>query len=561
MVSSPEVFCVAFLDPGDEPPLLLTASRSSVFLTHLNGSLVANLTHTVSGQIQTLDSVGGDSMVCWISTAQLWCTKVDKRTGEVTEKRQIRTSQSLKNVDQMLIDWLTRNFYFLDGVSKRIFVCAEKGDVCVSIIGLDLHNPRGMALDPISHPGVIGGVGIDGSSRDELMIQIDGLANPCALDFHAATQYVYFADSDDALIGRQRLDGSSRDTLVKDGHIDSGARNLQHNDRGNIRANETWILRPQPQTVQTIQSDHFNPPNAGAISPDQCEGDCLTLLRYTTLRSGPLRSAPLRCSLVRIPESLIYVSPSCTSISLQFSWRSLACPVARLIGSAFLCSCARDHMMLLLDGTVTSGEEGRSGERIFTEDLDSLTELAAQKHYLKWQSRDLAQNRDALFRLNRSGDSVPIRMHLSDALPPRAGRSAPPCLTYYLIFDQPVARHLLFGAEMSPGVLSNLRHPDLTCDFTLVCYEAENTASNVHLDKARKGNAILRLLLLIGLQNEEWMSKTGIRTRDAETDEREKSAGAGERERGRPSTDDSIYLKELKVNLEKRKLHFQMLDK
>ncbi|GAA6083747.1 uncharacterized [Tachysurus ichikawai] len=91
-------------------------------------------------------------------------------------------------------------------------------------------------------------------------------------------------------------------------------------------------------------------------------------------------------------------------------------------------------------------------------------------------------------RHKESGGSVPIRMHLSGSLPRRGGRSAPPCLTYYLIFDQSVARHLLFGAEMSPGVLSRLRHLDLTSDFTLVCYEAENTVSigqggfRLHLD-------------------------------------------------------------------------------
>lgn len=47
--------------------------------------------------------------------------------------------------------------------------------------------------------------------------------------------------------------------------------------------------------------------------------------------------------------------------------------------------------------------EGRDGflRQRSREDLDSLTTRAAQKHYLKWQSRDLAQNPDALFQLNR----------------------------------------------------------------------------------------------------------------------------------------------------------------
>lgn len=49
----------------------------------------------------------------------------------------------------MAIDWLTGNFYFVDRVSDRIFVCGEKVDVCATIVELDIHNPRGIALDPV----------------------------------------------------------------------------------------------------------------------------------------------------------------------------------------------------------------------------------------------------------------------------------------------------------------------------------------------------------------------------------------------------------------------------
>lgn len=50
----------------------------------------------------------------------------------------------------MAIDWLTGNFYFVDGVSDRILACGEEVDVCVTIVELDLHNPRGIALDPMA---------------------------------------------------------------------------------------------------------------------------------------------------------------------------------------------------------------------------------------------------------------------------------------------------------------------------------------------------------------------------------------------------------------------------
>lgn len=54
------------------------------------------------------------------------------------------------DVQQMAIDWLTRNLYFVDHVSDRIFVCNYNGSVCVTLIDLELHNPKAIAVDPIA---------------------------------------------------------------------------------------------------------------------------------------------------------------------------------------------------------------------------------------------------------------------------------------------------------------------------------------------------------------------------------------------------------------------------
>lgn len=49
----------------------------------------------------------------------------------------------------MVIDWLTGNFYFVDRANSRIFVCSWNGETCVTIIELDLLNPKGIAVDPL----------------------------------------------------------------------------------------------------------------------------------------------------------------------------------------------------------------------------------------------------------------------------------------------------------------------------------------------------------------------------------------------------------------------------
>ncbi|XP_047676249.1 low-density lipoprotein receptor-related protein 1B-like isoform X1 [Tachysurus fulvidraco] len=464
--------CKARTDPGDQPLLLLTASLSSVFVTHLNGSLVCNLTHTPSGQIQTLDFVSMDSVMCWISPGQLWCAELNTLTNRITEKRQIRISQSLQNVEHMAMDWLTGNFYFVDRVSDRIFVCSEKLDMCVTVVELDLHNPRGIALDPItgklffcdygnvaklerctldgsqrsrivhtgmeqptaltldlvkelvywadvyldviavvdydggnrhtiirgnsvSHlrglalfedflfaacsepsrgsavdvlrinrfnssdthtlitlqslkevrvyhkltqptvkphaceadehgrrggcahmcvlgdsyksrvcrcrtgylllddavscrkaqdepfvvyskgrPGVIRSFGIDGSSHDERMIQIEGLANPRVLDFHAASDYVYFADSTDFLIGRQRLDGTGRETVIKDGvyHVEGMAvdwlgNNVYWTSFGHRKSISVMCVDRGTESRRTLLDGGMFHPRAIAVDP------------------------------------------------------------------------------------------------------------------------------------------------------------------------------------------------------------------------------------------------------------------------------------------------------
>lgn len=53
---------------------------------------------------------------------------------------------------------------------------------------------------------------------DEYMIPIENLMNPRALDFHAASEFIYFADATSYIIGRQKIDGTERDTILKDGN-------------------------------------------------------------------------------------------------------------------------------------------------------------------------------------------------------------------------------------------------------------------------------------------------------------------------------------------------------
>nr|XP_023416809.1 low-density lipoprotein receptor-related protein 1B-like [Cavia porcellus] len=62
-------------------------------------------------------------------------------------------------------------------------------------------------------PGIVRGMDLNTKIADEYMIPIENLVNPRAVDFHAETSYIYFADTTSFLIGRQKIDGTERETI------------------------------------------------------------------------------------------------------------------------------------------------------------------------------------------------------------------------------------------------------------------------------------------------------------------------------------------------------------
>ncbi|MGH0132653.1 UNVERIFIED_CONTAM: hypothetical protein FKN15_051430, partial [Acipenser sinensis] len=144
--------CKAKIEPTDRPPVLLIVSSEGIAATYLNGTTVPTQNSLHSNGALTLDFNYDEESVCWVtaveSTSQLRCAKMTKLKG-FSEEREIRTAQNLHNVEQMAIDWLSGNFYFVDRISDRIFVCNQNEDACITLIDLDLHNPKGIALDPL----------------------------------------------------------------------------------------------------------------------------------------------------------------------------------------------------------------------------------------------------------------------------------------------------------------------------------------------------------------------------------------------------------------------------
>ncbi|RXM28322.1 Low-density lipoprotein receptor-related protein 1B [Acipenser ruthenus] len=231
-------------------------------------------------------------------------------------------------VEQMAIDWLSGNFYFVDRISDRIFVCNQNEDACVTLIDLDLHNPKGIALDPLvgklfftdyGNAAKVERCNMDGTNRMRIVdfkteqptaialdlvkklvywadvyldyievvdydgknrhtvIQgenIENLVNPRALDFHAEANYIYFADTTSFLIGRQKIDGTGRETILKDDldnvegiSLDWIGNNLYWTNDGHRKTISVARMEKASQTRKTLLEGDMSHPRGIVVDP------------------------------------------------------------------------------------------------------------------------------------------------------------------------------------------------------------------------------------------------------------------------------------------------------
>ncbi|XP_048808618.1 low-density lipoprotein receptor-related protein 1B isoform X3 [Lagopus muta] len=217
--------CKAKNEPADRPPLLLIANSETIEVLHLNGSKVSARTPIKGSSILTLDYSYREDTICWIESrdlaSQLKCAKITK-AGKLTDEWIINVVQYLHNVQQIAIDWITGNFYFLDHVSDRIFVCNQNGTVCITLIELDLSNPKAIAVDPTSGKLFFTDYGnvakvercdMDGMNRT--WIVDSKIEQPTALALDLINKYVYWVDIYLDNVEVVDYEGRKRHTVIK----------------------------------------------------------------------------------------------------------------------------------------------------------------------------------------------------------------------------------------------------------------------------------------------------------------------------------------------------------
>ncbi|CAH2224426.1 prolow-density lipo receptor-related 1 [Pelobates cultripes] len=219
--------CKAKNEPVDRPTVLLIASTKNIVATYLNGAYVTTIVPSSTKQTTAMDFNYVEETVCWIhmgdspSQTTLNCAKIANLKG-FTDTRTINISLSLHHVEQMAIDWLTGNFYFVDDIDDRIFVCNRNGDTCVTLLDRELYNPKGIALDPtmgklfFTDYGQIPKVercDMDGQNRTKL---VDSkIVFPHGITLDLVNRLVYWADAYLDYIEVVDYEGKNRHTIIQ----------------------------------------------------------------------------------------------------------------------------------------------------------------------------------------------------------------------------------------------------------------------------------------------------------------------------------------------------------
>ncbi|CAB1347080.1 unnamed protein product, partial [Coregonus sp. 'balchen'] len=123
-------------------------------------------------------------------------------------------------------------------------------------------------------PGVIRGLDMNVKSSDEHMVPIEDLVNPRAIDYHAESEHIYFADTTSFLIGRQKIDGNSRETILKDDldnvegiSVDWIGNNLYWTNDGYRKTISVARLERASQTRKTLLEGDMSHPRAIVLDP------------------------------------------------------------------------------------------------------------------------------------------------------------------------------------------------------------------------------------------------------------------------------------------------------
>lgn len=190
-----------------------------------NGTSWNNIT-TLKVNSSALEVSHQNKSFCYISHetagSAITCANVDNFTQQWRLGKP-KLFEEVKYIQQMAIDWITGNFYFLDDMNEIITICNSLLDKCNILVETDLKKPRAFTIDPTkgylyftkwgqSAP-MVERCDMDGSNRIPLVTQ--KIVFPYGITVDYPSNHIYWVDTYLDFVERINSDGSNRRTILK----------------------------------------------------------------------------------------------------------------------------------------------------------------------------------------------------------------------------------------------------------------------------------------------------------------------------------------------------------
>lgn len=124
----------------------------------------------------------------------------------------------------MAVDWVSRNWYFLDDQRQIFLVCSEELKWCNILLEHDLSKPRALALDPLKgymfftkwghhSPPMLERCDLDGSRRKSIVDH--KIVYPYGLTVDFPKEQIYWVDTYLDFVERVDYEGNNRKTILR----------------------------------------------------------------------------------------------------------------------------------------------------------------------------------------------------------------------------------------------------------------------------------------------------------------------------------------------------------
>lgn len=215
-----------FLVPNSEPPSLIFATQMQIKRLTLNAQTWKEVSALPVFHSNALEVSHRNRSLCYIhhnvTKTAFVCANIDK----LRERWVVPAVSSVVNVEliqQMALDWVSGNWYFLDDHQEVIIICNNNLVWCDILVERDLSKPRAIALDPTNgymfftkwghSPASLERCKMDGSERQEIVTH--KIVYPYGVTVDYPSQHVYWVDTYLDYVERVSYDGTHRKNIMK----------------------------------------------------------------------------------------------------------------------------------------------------------------------------------------------------------------------------------------------------------------------------------------------------------------------------------------------------------